>query len=202
MRATLNALIKRAPFAHTIRITNEDTEHVDVKNLLDTQGLFYTKRIVVFDNALAEKNAQKKITPHLKAMAKSEHVFLILEESPSDDLRKQLITHATKSDMRDSEKEEKEHKADWSVANALEARDSKKLWLALARAFVEGIAPEQMHGQLFWKAKQMILERQSRKWNEVDAKRLVGVLAELPHEARRRGLEMEYALERFALNLA
>ena len=32
------------------------------------------------------------------------------------------------------------------------------------------------------------------------AKKLIALLAELPHETRRRGVELEYALERFVLS--
>ncbi len=201
MRKTFEALVERAPFAHTIRITNEDIEQVDLGALLDTQGLFYAKRIVVFDNTLTEKSAQKKMIPHLKTMAKSEHVFLVLEEDPSADVRKQLIAHATKSDMRDTHDNEKESFADWNAANALEARNGKKLWLALTKAALQGTAPEMMHGQLFWKAKQMLLEKRFRSWDASAAKKLVGQLAELPHEARRKGIELEYALEKFSLEI-
>jgi len=201
MRATLDALVKRAPFAHTIRITNEDAEHIDVKNLLDAQGLFYAKRIVIFDNTLKEKSIQKKIFPHLKDMAASNHVFLFLEEEIGTDVRKNLLAHATKTSIRDSSDAGKKDAADWSATNALERRDSKQLWLALARACAKGAAPEQTHGQLFWKAKQILLEKKFRRWDEASAKKLVIALAELPHEARRCGTELELALERFAFEI-
>jgi hypothetical protein len=200
MRKTLEALQKRAPLAHVMRVTDEDAEGVNIEELLSAQGLFYTKRIVVFDNALKEKIAQKKIIPHLKTMAQSEHVFLVLEETPHADILKKLTAHATKSLISESAKKKKDE-TDWSATNALEARDSKRLWLALTRAQLGGVASEMTHGQLFWKAKQMLLERRFRKWNEGEAKKLIGMLAELPHRARRRGVELEYALERFALEI-
>ena len=201
MRTTLAALEKRAPFAHTLRITNEDIEGVDIENLLAAQGLFYNKRIVIFDNALGEKTAQKKIVPLLKKLAQSEHVFLVLEEELSADLKKQLVACATKADI--SEEGEKKAKSgpDWAATNALERRESKQLWLALAKSFLEGVAPEMVHGQLFWKAKQMMLTKRFGKYTEGEVRTLIGSLAELPHQARRRGMEMEYALEKFALKI-
>lgn len=201
MRATLEALEKRAPLAHMLRITNEDIESADVENLLAAQGLFYNKRIVIFDNAFAEKNAQKKIVPHLKEMAKSEHVFLVLEETLSADLKKPLITHATKAIISDEGEKKTKSGPDWAATNALERREAKQLWVALAKSFLEGAAPEMVHGQLFWKAKQMLLTKRYGKYSEGEVRGLVGILAELPHLARRRGVEMEYALERFALEI-
>jgi len=201
MRAALESLAKRAPDAHMMRITDEDIEQADVEALLSMQGLFYAKRIIVFDNALAEKAAQEKIFPRLKEMARSEHVFFILEESLTAGMRKQLAAHATKAELAEQKAQKEKQGADWSATNALERRDGNALWLAIVKSLLGGASPEQVHGQLFWKAKQMVLERRFRDWNEREAKMLLGALAELPHETRRRGVEMEYALERFALGV-
>lgn len=201
LRAALDSLAQRAPDAHVLRITDEDIEQADVPALLSMQGLFYAKRIIVLDNALTEKSAQEKIFPRLKEMAQSEHVFFILEESLSAGMRKQFAAHATKAELAEQKEPKEKQGADWSATNALERRDGNALWVAIVKSLLGGASPEQVHGQLFWKAKQMVLERRFRVWNEAAVKELVGSLVELPHEARRRGVEMEYALERFALDI-
>lgn len=200
MRSALESLQKRAPLADVMRITNENSATVSYSDLLAAQGLFYAKRIVVFDNAFGEKIAQEILFSHTKEMAQSEHVFLILEETPSAALKTQLVKHATKAVMGDGEKKQKEQ-ADWSATNALEARDGERLWRFLHISFLKGIAPEQVHGQLFWKAKQLLLERRFRSFKEEELKNMVGILAELPQSARRSGMDMEYALELFALRM-
>lgn len=201
MRAALESLLRRAPHAHVMRITDEDVEQADVEALLAMQGLFYAKRVVVFDNALTEKAAQEKIFPRLKEMAASAHIFFILEEALKPDMRKHFIAHATKVELVEHHETKEKYTADWSATNALERRDGNALWVAVLKSLLGGASPEQVHGQLFWKAKQMVLERRFRGWNEAAAKELLGTLAELPHEARRRGIEMEYALEQFALEI-
>lgn len=201
MHAALDSLAKRAPDAHVMRITDEDIEQTDVLALLSVQGLFYAKRIIVFDNALTEKAAQEKIFPRLKEMAQSEHVFFILEESLSAGMRKQFSAHATKAELAEQKEPKEKQGADWSATNALERRDGNALWVAIVKSLLGGASPEQVHGQLFWKAKQMILEQRLHIWSQNDVRKLVAELAELPHRARRRGVEMEYALERFALDI-
>ena len=200
MRATLATLEKRAPLAHVVRITNEDIEQVSIEDLLAAKGLFYAKRIVVFDNAFGEKTAQEKATPHLKDMARSEHIFLVLEEAPSAGLKKQLMMHATKAEISEGKEKQKEI-VDWSATNALESRDAGKLWVALMKSFMRGVPAEQVHGQLFWKAKQMLLEKRFCAFTEQEVRNIIAVLAELPHTARRTGIDLEYALERLALRI-
>ncbi|MBI4067952.1 hypothetical protein HY413_00905 [Candidatus Kaiserbacteria bacterium] len=201
MRTTLTALEKRAPLAHTLRVTNEEIESTDIEKLLAAQGLFYSKRIVVFDNVLKEKNAQKILLPYMEVLARSEHVFLVLEEELSADLKKQLVAHATKAIISDEGEKQAKSGPDWAVTNALEKKDSKGLWLAIVRSLLEGAPPEQVHGQLFWKAKQILLAGRLHIWSHDSIRKLIAELAELPHEARRRGMEMKYALERFALTI-
>ncbi len=199
LRATLSALHKKAPDAHVLRVSDEDVGGVNMEALLSAQGLFYAKRIVVFDKALAQKNARAHVVVRLKDMAASEHIFLVLEGVADSELEKQFKKHATKCELcGDVKKEKKEDKANWDITNAFVRKDMRGMWIALQRSLARGTTPEQIHGQLFWKAKQLILNVN----NEVSRtylKGVVGELAELPHEARRRGVELEYALERFAL---
>ena len=60
----------------------------------------------------------------------------------------------------------------------------------------KGGAPEAIHGVLFWGAKDAFLKSGG---TDARIRQLVADLAALPHEARRRGEDMEYALERFIL---
>ena len=57
---------------------------------------------------------------------------------------------------------------------------------------------EAIHGILFWAAKDMLLKSRTDA-EKARAKRFIAELAELPHESRRRGIELEYALELFVL---
>jgi len=201
LRAALESLVRRAPLANVLRVTDEDIETIDMENILVAQGLLFAKRIVIFDNVLKEKSAQKTLLPYMGEMAASEHVFFILEESLTAGMRKQLTAHATKAELAEQKEQKGKPAADWSATNALERRDGNALWLAIVKALLGGASPEQVHGQLFWKAKQILLTQRLHIWSQDDVRRLVGELAALPHEARRRGVEMEYALERFALEI-
>jgi hypothetical protein len=108
--------------------------------------------------------------------------------------RKILEKYAHTSERFDMPKAA-EDKTIFKLADALHGGDKKALWVGLMREYAKGSAPEAVHGLLFWGAKQMCMRSNSPR-----ARTLVAILAELPHEARRRGEDMSYALERFVLS--
>ena len=83
----------------------------------------------------------------------------------------------------------------FGLANALQRGKKKELWIGYQKELAVGKSPEAIHGVLFWAAKQALL----RNVRDARARELVAKLAELPHESRRRGLELEYSLELFVL---
>lgn len=202
LRMTLAALQKKAPEAYVRRVTDEDMTGLCMEALLMAQGLFYPKQVVVFDKALSQKNERAHAVASFKEMAASEHVFLILETTMDAELEKQCEKYATKIELcGGAKKERNKDVADWSVTNALEKKDSRALWVALQKAIIQNTASEQIHGQLFWKVKQMLLLGRRGLFSEMELKKTIIDLVELPHEARRRGVPLEYALESFILKI-
>jgi len=121
----------------------------------------------------------------------------MLEEKPDAAARKLLEKHAETVEKFDAVKVRDEDNF-FPLVNALRAGNKKDLWVLLQREYAAGKAPEMLHGSFFWAAKQMVLK--PRGSEAARGKRLVAQLAELPHEARRSGEELEYALERFVLS--
>ena len=134
----------------------------------------------------------------LAHMRDSEEVFFILEEKPDAATRKQIEKYAETSERYDKPSEKKGGDI-FAIANALRRADKKALWVNYQRQLADNAAPEAIHGVLFWAAKDMFMKSGSTEQKN-RAKNLITQLAELPHEARRRGEELEYALERFVLS--
>ena len=107
MHATLAAIQKRAPEAAVTRVSEEDMETVRVDDLLAIQGLFYSKRIVIFDKALGNKERRETVIERLKEMNEAGHLFLVIEGVLDADLEKKLTKYATKMEMSGSAKKEK-----------------------------------------------------------------------------------------------
>lgn len=198
-RAALNATVGEKMETHDVlRITDAHTLG-DLQMALAGPGMFGGKQMVVLDGILDGENVEMRqiFLDSLKHMKESDELFYVLEGALDVATRKQVEKYAEKSEKFDAVKKEKDTTI-FALANALERGDKKGLWVGLMREYAKGAAPEAVHGLLFWGAKQMFLKARE------DAKRLraqflVAALAELPHEARRRGEDLEYALERFAL---
>ncbi|HWP61812.1 MAG TPA: hypothetical protein VN495_04380 [Candidatus Paceibacterota bacterium] len=163
-----------------------------------TPSMFGEKRTVVFDRVCGNEMLRELLVPALPMLASSSDLFFVIEEKPDAALKKQLQKYATKVEQFDLAKK-KEYPTVFKLADFLKKGDKKNLWVAYRREIAAGNAPEAIHGVLFWGAKQYLLAARSEK-DTARARFLVASLAELPHQSRRRGEELEYALERFVLS--
>jgi hypothetical protein len=164
--------------------------------------MFGEKRAVVLDGAFANEEMRAIVLEALPHLEDSDEPFFILEGKLDADTRKKLEKHAESMQKFDLPAGGQAQKGGeiFALAGALRRGDKKRLWVEYQRALSREEAPEAVHGVLFWAAKDMFLK--SRGAPQARAKELVATLAELPHEARRRGEELEYALERYLLGIS
>jgi hypothetical protein len=192
------ALEKAVKQADVLRITDAHSL-ADLQTALSGPGMFSQARVVVFDSIIGGENEEMRaaLLNSLEALRDSDEQSFMLEGTLDAATRKQIEKYAEKSEKFDAPKKEKDNTI-FALANALQKKDKKALWVGLMREFGKGAAPEAVHGLLFWGAKRMFLN--ARGSERVHAEKLIAKLAELPHEARRRGEDLEYALERFVLS--
>lgn len=195
VRAKLNAAVEKASKKSTVvRITDAHTL-ADLAAALQGGGMFGGERTIVLDNVLLNIEMEAYVMERLDSLAKSEESIYMYEAAPTAAVRKTLEKYAEKSERFDAEKGGKKDNSIFALANALQSGKKKDLWVGYQREIAAGKAPEAIHGALFWGAKQLLLRS-----NTPRARALVAQLAELPHEARRSGFELEYALEHFVLS--
>lgn len=196
-RAKMNVAIEKvAKKADIVRISDAHSID-DLKTVLQGGGMFAAARVLVFENVCSNPELCDTLTDALEHLAKSEIVFLF-ESKPLAELRKALEKYAETVEKFDAPPKGRDASI-FAVASALRAGDKRALWVSYMREIEKGSAPEAIHGVLFWAAKDMVLKSGAGAARE-RAKRLVAELAELPHAARRRGEDVEYALERFVLS--
>lgn len=189
-------VMKRAAGAELVRIT--DTNSIaDLEMALRGVGMFGGKRALFLDNVLDNGEMIAYLLPRLEAIAERSEITLMYQSDLSAALRKQLEKYAERSEKFELKKEE-ERTTIFDLANALRRNDKKVLWVSYMRELSKGETPEAILGVLFWGAKREFLE--SRGAAKIRAAALVASLAELPHESRREGVDLEYALERFVLS--
>jgi len=194
-RAALHAAIDRRA---AVRITDASSLDDLRAALMTSANMFGGSRTVVFDGISANEEMRGMVISVLPAIAETTDSFFVLEEKPDAEFKKKLQKYAKKVEIFDAAKK-KEYPTVFKLADYLKKVDKKKLWIAYQRELAQGEAPEAIHGVLFWGAKQALLAARDARTAE-RSKHLVATLAELPHESRRRGEELEYALERFILS--
>jgi hypothetical protein len=193
------AIEKIAKGRERIHISDVHTV-ADLDAALGGAGLFGKPQTVILDSIMENEDMRTRLEEALPHMRDSADTFFILEEKPNAAAKKMLGKYAEKTETFDAVKKEKDN-AIFKLRFALEKGDKKVLWVGLMREFIAGRAPEAVHGFLFWSAKQMFMSARNER-EIARAQKLVIELAELPHESRRRGFDLEYALERFVLSQA
>jgi len=198
-RAAMYAAIeKSAKKASVLRITDAHTKP-DLEASLQGPGMFGlpgqgAERVVVFDNVYQSDELREVLSDRIPVLAKSADAYFMLEGALDAATRKSVEKHAEEFSRFDEKKAAKKESV-FELANALQYGKKKDLWVGYQKELHAGKAPEAIHGVLFWAAKQLLLKNYSPR-----ARLLVAELAELPHEARRQGFELEYALEYFVLS--
>ncbi len=186
--------------AYVARVSDANTI-ADLSAALQGAGMFDSPaggRTVVLDGICANEDMRGVLMSELPVIARSRDSYFMFEEKPDADTRKHIEKYADTRERYDAVARGKDTSV-FKLADALRARDKKALWVGLHREFGKGKAPEAIHGVLFWAVKDMFVKARTDEMR-TRAKRLLSELAEVPHESRRRGEELEYALERFALS--
>lgn len=187
------AIEKAAKGATVVRITDAHSR-ADLEAALQGGGMFGGERVIVFSNVYENDELRTVLEERLSFLSKSKEPIFMIEGALDAATRKSIEKYATEYERFDAKKVA-EPTTIFALANALQVGKKKELWVGYQRELQSGKAPEAIHGVLFWAAKQYLLKQGSDR-----AKLLVAELAELPHEARRRGVELEYALEQFVLS--
>lgn len=179
------------------RIGEGATVANDVLRTLSSKGLFGGDKTIVIDGVFENEEAREALLNNIEPIAASPDTFYVFEEKIDAASLRLMKKHLAGYEKFDAPKKEENNV--FALANALKRGEKKALWLSYVEQIGRGNAPEALHGILFWAAKSMLLAARAGTEPELRAKKLVAGLAQLPHESRRRGIELEYALEHFIL---
>lgn len=184
-----------------VRITDAHTL-ADLETALMGPGLFGEKQVIVFEGIIGggQADMSSRLLDTLNSLKQSEDNFYIMEGALTADIRKTVEKYAEKVERFDT-KSAKEYPTVFALADSLAKGDKKGLWVGLMSEYEKGNAPEAIYGVLFWGVKKM-MEGARDAQSVLLARRLMIELVALPHDARRRGEDLGYALERFALSLS
>jgi len=198
--AWVEAARKKAPEAPYVRIDGKALTAPALSELVESQGLFFLKLLVLIDEPFTTKAGEELLCERLDALAESANAIALLAPGTTPAAERKLEKYLYKTFREDIKEKKAPRGFNGALVNALAVRDGKKLWLELEKTKRAGEAPEAVHGLLHWKARDL-MQKGSRAWNPREAQALSVALIELVSNSRRGERTLYEELERFALSL-
>ena len=220
-RELIADLQKRKPNAEVFRLEDEMVSVGKLDELSGGQGLFERKYIVFADNVFRSEEAKEIVLGKLKSLAESENIFIFLEDELGKTDLKELEKFAEKvQQFSGVAKKEKPFNV-FSLTEMLGRRDKRGLWVLYQKALAQGLAPEEIHGILFWQIKAMLaavlvksaeetgfkpfvfqkLRAFAKNYSVPELKNLSAKMVAVYHNSRRTGPSLDIALEKLILEI-
>ena len=223
----IDGLTKKRPNASFFKVDSENFSLGKLEEMVGGQGLFENKQIVFFDNVLEDKEVKGGILDKIKEIAESPNAFVFLEGKTDKATVGKMEKSAEKVQEFGMGKNSTQDKKPpdkfnvFSLTDVFGKRDKKNLWTLYQEALSRDVAPEEVHGILFWKLKSMIVASKSenvqesgmnpyvfqksknfgRNFSGEEMKRISSQLVSVYHDSRRGIHDFGIALEKFILNI-
>lgn len=194
-----------------VRLAREELSTATLEEVATSGTLFAKRLLALLDDPFAktratdseedESETDSPLDSYLARLAEAENVIVILAPGLASAKAKKIAALASKAyefALRQAPSAARGFNS--ALVNALAARSSEKLWVEITRSLEAGDAPEQIHGLLHWKARDL-MEKGSRNWKREEARALSLDLIALLSESRRTGEGVARSLERFALSI-
>lgn len=196
--ATLSA---KKPQASVFKIGAGDWNATALDELIGGQGLFHPISLVQISGVFENEETKEYILARLSELAESPNIFVLVEGAVDAETKRAVSKKAEK--VQEFKKVTVKQKFPvFTLADALGDRDKKNLWVLYQKALLEGIAPENINGVLFWKVKDMLTAHYSnRHWKTEELKNLSARFVALYHDSHRGLHEFPLALERLILTI-
>lgn len=222
-RSLIDSLRAKKPDASFFTMDDEHFSAAELDERISGAGLFEQKYIVMLDHLLQNKDTKDALEERIKEIGASENIFFILEGKLDKKTAVKIEKHAKHTQEFASATFAKKGRSFniFSLSDAFGKRDKKQAWVLLQKAVVQGIAPEEVHGTLFWGVKSMLLAKDAKtageaglnpfvfnksasfakNFQEGELESISSRLVAMYHESRERGSDLAIALEMFVLSV-
>jgi len=181
-------------------IGKNDFNPTQTESFYSGSGLFFTKCLIIFTNIFEKEETLDFVLEKLDLMSKSENDFVFLEGKLNKPILDAFKKARAELNVFELPKEKKEKYDNFLLAYDFEKRDKLNLWVHYRQAMDAGVGMEELVGVLFWKAKDMLLKKNFRKFSESELQNFAAKLSYLLPEARKNGLDAESVFEQFLLD--
>ncbi|MEK7152105.1 MAG: hypothetical protein AAB773_01615 [Patescibacteria group bacterium] len=221
LNTLLNSLFTKKPNASFFKLDDRSCTEADILEMIGGRGLFENKYVVLLENTLQNENTKDIVLTRLKEIAGSQNIFIVFEGETDKQTCAKIEKKAEKVlEFTLPKTTQKKEKFDiFALTDAFAARDKKRAWVLLQKAFLAGLSPEEIHSMLFWQTKTMLLAKHetlpqnaglnpfvfrkskasAQKFTDDELRSLSAGLVLLYHNARRGIIPFEIGLEQFLL---
>ena len=215
----VEALVKKQPDATVLKFNIENFDSRNISDLIATQGLFFSKNIIVLSKIFDEIENKEVVVKSLADIQTSQNIFIFIEESLDKKSLEKFEKFAEKiQEVKGEEKKAKVPFNMFSLTDALGRRDKKNLWLLYREALKNGAA-EEVYGILWWQLKTLLIVKQAknaadsglkpfvfskaaeflRNFKDDEVEKKAFDLVKIYHNSRRQSAELEIGLEKWVL---
>lgn len=219
----VQTLLKKRPDASLFKLNSDTWQEVAFDEYVGGQGLFVQKYIVILDRLFENKEIKEYVIERLKILKASENIFIVIENTLDKVTLEKFEKTAEKIQAFGEGKDAaaKGKKPEFAMADALGARNQKRLWTLYQQALRHDVVSEELHGILFWQVKSMLLATLSKDVKESglnpfvyskaknyaknftlgELKKISSQLVAMYHQAHRGEVPFDVALEKFFLTI-
>lgn len=215
----LVALRTKQPDALVYTISGENSNQNILDELLQSQGMFSQKYIVIGHGLLDGEESEILIKENLERIGKSEHAFVLVENELGPEIIKDIKKYAYKFEEFSVAK--KFTSDPFRIAEAVGNRDSKMLWKYVTEDVLQEVQAEEIHGKIFWQVKFMLLALKTKSpleagmkeypykkaksfaknYTKEELEKMILELVEIYHEGHRGGVDLATSLEQWILDI-
>lgn len=215
--ALIKGLLSKKPDASYVRVSSEDWQEDILLELSGTQGLFESKHIVLCDELWSEALPNEE---DIDLIANSLNIFILIETGLSPNQKKALVKLA-KGETEVTKDAERETFNIFTLSDALNIKDKKRLWLLYREALSSNVDPEDILNILFWQVKNLILAKRNLlngklkvspyvaskakqgavNWKDEELETKAKEMVDIYHLSRLGQADIEVSLERLILEM-
>lgn len=190
MGAIINSLLAKSPEASLFRLNQENFKPEDLEALTKSQGLFHQKFIVACDNLLSadpslrqgsgeakKENISEIVGSALQDIAKSENIFIFLENNVDEKVGVEIKKLATKEQEFSKGEVSKLRLYGgapgfniFSITDAFTAKNKNRAWALYQEALMHGISSEEILWKLIWAVNNLLLVKNTKDASKLKMK--------------------------------
>lgn len=179
--AIINSLLAKSPEASLFRLTSDNVGGGNLDELTKGQDLFHQKFIVACDNLLSADKDNKEtleiVSGVLKDIAKSENIFIFLENNANEKIGAEIKKLAIKEQEFSKGEVSKLRLYGgvpgfniFSITDAFTAKNKNRAWALYQEAMMHGISSEEILWKLIWQVNNLLLVKNTKDTSKLKMK--------------------------------